>query len=41
MAVTEMGGEVLFVEATLLPGSKGLTLTGQLGDVMQNRQKPR
>ncbi|HXG94162.1 MAG TPA: endopeptidase La [Blastocatellia bacterium] len=35
LAVTEMGGEVLFIEATLLPGSKGLTLTGQLGDVMQ------
>ncbi|HZM88542.1 MAG TPA: endopeptidase La [Blastocatellia bacterium] len=39
MAVTEMGGEVLFVEATLLPGSKGLTLTGQLGDVMQESAK--
>ncbi|HKP12440.1 MAG TPA: S16 family serine protease, partial [Blastocatellia bacterium] len=35
LAVTDMGGEVLFIEATLLPGSKGLTLTGQLGDVMQ------
>jgi len=35
MAWTEMGGEVLFVEATLLPGGKGLTITGQLGDVMQ------
>ena len=35
LAVTEMGGEVLFIETTLLPGSKGLTLTGQLGDVMQ------
>jgi ATP-dependent Lon protease len=35
LAVTEMGGEVLFIEATLLPGAKGLTLTGQLGDVMQ------
>jgi ATP-dependent Lon protease len=35
MAWTEMGGEVLFVEATLLPGGAGLTLTGQLGDVMQ------
>ncbi|HEY9231673.1 MAG TPA: S16 family serine protease, partial [Blastocatellia bacterium] len=35
LAVTEMGGEVLFIEATLLPGSKGLTLTGQLGEVMQ------
>ncbi|HJZ68082.1 MAG TPA: endopeptidase La [Blastocatellia bacterium] len=39
LAVTEMGGEVLFVEATLLPGSKGLTLTGQLGDVMQESAK--
>jgi ATP-dependent Lon protease len=35
LAVTEMGGEVLFVEAALLPGGSGLTLTGQLGDVMQ------
>ncbi|MFL6215481.1 MAG: endopeptidase La [Blastocatellia bacterium] len=35
LAVTDMGGEVLFIEATLLPGSKGLTMTGQLGDVMQ------
>lgn len=35
MAWTEMGGEVLFVEATLLPGGSGLTLTGQLGDVMK------
>ena len=30
-----MGGEVLFIEATLLPGGSGLTLTGQLGDVMK------
>ena len=29
MAWTEMGGEVLFIEATLLPGGSGLTLTGQ------------
>jgi ATP-dependent Lon protease len=35
MAWTEMGGEVLFIEATLLPGGAGLTITGQLGDVMQ------
>jgi ATP-dependent Lon protease len=35
LAVTEMGGEVLFIEATLLPGAKGMTLTGQLGEVMQ------
>lgn len=35
MAWTEMGGEVLFIEATMLPGGSGLTLTGQLGDVMK------
>ncbi len=35
MAWTEMGGEVLFIEATLLPGGEGLTITGQLGEVMQ------
>lgn len=35
MAWTEMGGQVLFIEATMLPGGGGLTLTGQLGDVMK------
>jgi ATP-dependent Lon protease len=35
LAWTEVGGEVLYVEATLLPGGSGLTLTGQLGSVMQ------
>jgi ATP-dependent Lon protease len=35
MAWTEMGGEILFIEATMLPGGGGLTLTGQLGEVMQ------
>ena len=35
MAWTEMGGEVLFIEATMLPGSGGLILSGQLGDVMK------
>ncbi|MFN0277155.1 MAG: endopeptidase La [Pyrinomonadaceae bacterium] len=35
MAWTEMGGEVLFIEATLLPDSSGLNLTGQLGEVMK------
>ncbi len=35
LAWTEAGGEVLYVEATLLPGGKGLTITGQLGEVMQ------
>lgn len=35
MAWTAMGGDILFIEATMLPGSSGLTLTGQLGDVMK------
>lgn len=35
MAWTEMGGEVLFIEATILPGGGGLLLSGQLGDVMK------
>ncbi|HEY9282627.1 MAG TPA: endopeptidase La, partial [Pyrinomonadaceae bacterium] len=35
MAWTEQGGQILFIEATLLPGGSGLTLTGQLGEVMQ------
>jgi ATP-dependent Lon protease len=35
MAWTEMGGMILFVEASLLPGGSGLTITGQLGEVMQ------
>ena len=39
MAWTEMGGEVLFIEATMLPGGSGLTLTGQLGDVMKESAK--
>ena len=35
LAVTGAGGDVLFVEATAMPGEPGLTLTGQLGDVMK------
>src|SRR5215510_13550575 len=35
LAWTEAGGEVLYVEATLLPGGKGIRLTGHLGDVMR------
>ena len=35
MAWTEMGGEILFIEANLLPGGRGFTITGQLGEVMQ------
>jgi ATP-dependent Lon protease len=35
LAWTSSGGEILFVEATKMPGKKGLILTGQLGDVMK------
>src|SRR5262249_20625576 len=35
LAVTGIGGDVLFIEAASMPGEHGLTLTGQLGDVMK------
>jgi ATP-dependent Lon protease len=35
LAVTGVGGDVLFVEAADMPGRGGLVLTGQLGDVMK------
>jgi ATP-dependent Lon protease len=35
LAWTQTGGELLFIEATSMKGKKGLTLTGQLGDVMK------
>ena len=35
LAWTQTGGELLFIEATAMSGNKGLTLTGQLGDVMK------
>jgi ATP-dependent Lon protease len=35
LAWTPVGGEVLFIEATAMPGSGRLTITGQLGDVMK------
>ena len=35
LAWTPVGGEVLFVEATAVPGEGKLTITGQLGDVMR------
>jgi ATP-dependent Lon protease len=35
LAWTEVGGEILTIEATLMPGKGKLTLTGKLGDVMQ------
>ena len=39
LAWTPTGGEVLFVEATLMSGKGELTLTGQLGDVMRESAK--
>jgi ATP-dependent Lon protease len=35
LAWTEVGGEILPIEVTLMPGKGGLKLTGKLGDVMQ------
>jgi ATP-dependent Lon protease len=35
LAWTPVGGDVLFIEATRMPGKRTLTLTGQLGDVMK------
>jgi len=35
LAWTATGGDILFIEATRMPGKGGLKLTGQLGDVMK------
>jgi len=35
MFYTPMGGDIMFVEASVMPGEGGLLLTGQLGDVMK------
>ena len=35
LAWTSVGGDILFIEATKMPGKGKLTLTGQLGDVMK------
>ena len=35
MAWTPAGGEILFIEATRMPGGKGFTITGSIGNVMQ------
>jgi len=35
LVVTSTGGDITFIEATKMQGSKGLTLTGKLGDVMK------
>ncbi len=32
---TPVGGDIIFIEATKMPGNKGFMLTGQLGDVMK------
>jgi ATP-dependent Lon protease len=39
LAWTEAGGEVLYIEATLLPGGRQMRLTGQLGHVMRESAK--
>jgi len=39
LAVTATGGEILFIEVALMPGKGKLTLTGQLGEVMQESAK--
>ena len=39
LAWTETGGDVLYIEGTLLPDGEGLMLTGQLGEVMQESAK--
>ena len=39
LAWTETGGDVLYIEATLLPNGKEMTITGQLGEVMQESAK--
>ena len=39
LAWTPHGGDVLFIEAAMIPGGSGLTLTGSLGDVMSESVK--
>lgn len=39
LAWTPYGGDVLFIEATRMPGGKGFQLTGSLGNVMQESAK--
>lgn len=39
LAWTPVGGDILFIEGTFMPGSGKLTLTGQLGDVMKESAK--
>ncbi len=39
LAWTPVGGDILFIESTYMPGQGALTLTGQLGDVMKESAK--
>lgn len=39
LAWTPVGGEILFIESTDIPGKGGITLTGKLGEVMQESAK--
>jgi len=39
LAYTPTGGDILFIEATGMPGNKGFQLTGSLGEVMQESAK--
>lgn len=39
LAWTPFGGEILFIESTLMPGSKGFQITGSIGNVMQESAK--
>jgi ATP-dependent Lon protease len=39
LSVTPFGGEILFIEVSLMPGKGKLTLTGQLGDIMRESAK--
>jgi ATP-dependent Lon protease len=39
LAWTPVGGDILFIEGTFMPGNGKLTLTGQLGDVMKESAK--
>jgi ATP-dependent Lon protease len=38
LAVTSVGGDILFVEAARMNGTGELTVTGQLGDVMKEKE---
>jgi ATP-dependent Lon protease len=39
LAYTKVGGDILFIEVAIMPGSGKITLTGQLGDVMKESAK--